>query len=219
MSDESVSTLQLLLRYIYKKGDSFYKAYKAYKAYEDPRSTKSKIDILDLRDMLASQYTPIANGEWETKLTRLKSGCDLDGRFLFLKPIEAESVIPVMTFEFNRNAPSLKIRFALFTESGGNLSGVAYRLESPSNEAHPFYHAQPIKKLSLSSSEEIEGWIPERDLTFPLDAKDPVTLLLCFLIALYRTEIFREMENNVRKKLVRLSADMHLHPHVRESSK
>jgi hypothetical protein len=78
----------------------------------------------------------------------------------------------------------------------GKLCGISFRLENPHREqqeeaqeneegTHDFYHAQLVKSPGSLSFIEYPTWIPDRQPSFPLTAKCPVTLVLCLLLTLY----------------------------------
>ncbi|NJM39395.1 MAG: hypothetical protein HC853_00805 [Anaerolineae bacterium] len=117
-------------------------------------------------------------------------------KYVFLKPVDPKiNIVPVMTFQFEagHGQSSLKIRCAMFTrDDEDKLAAIGYRFDSPTASTsdankHSFYHVQPIKNLTLNEGHVLPcpQWIPERQPSIPLDAKDALTLFVSFLVSLY----------------------------------
>jgi hypothetical protein len=110
-------------------------------------------------------------------------------KYLYLNPVEGIALVPILTIasDFGRSIPELRIGLGLFLLLDGEPSGFGYRFESPEGSGiHHYYHAQPITDLKAGESFlDAEDWLPTKCPTFPLDADNPVKLLLSLLIALY----------------------------------
>lgn len=78
--------------------------------------------------------------------------------------------------------------------------------------SHDFYHAQPIRTFKKNDSRYrlpcCPIWFTEKQPSFPLDAKCPVTLVLAFLIGIYGMECWKTIQS-----------DRHLFSKVKEISK
>ncbi len=110
-------------------------------------------------------------------------------KYLYLNPVEGQALVPVLSIasDFGRSIPELRIRLGLFLLHDGKTHGFGYRFESPEGPGkHHYYHAQLINGLEADEPFlNAEGWLPTACPTFPLDANNPVKLLLSLLIALY----------------------------------
>lgn len=132
--------------------------------------------------------------------SKAKSLIDLSRsrRFLYLEPIiQGGHFLPVMSFigEFRTLKPELRLRVALFLlDSTEKLRAVGYRFETPEGPGrHSYYHAQPIITFRDGSPQlPCPNWLSTDHPTLPLDAVDPVTLLLALLISLYGYRYFTE---------------------------
>lgn len=110
-------------------------------------------------------------------------------KYLYLNPVEGLALVPTLTIasDFGRSIPELRIRLRVFFSHEGKTRWFGYRFESPEGPGiHHYYHAQPI--IDLKGGESFlttEEWLPTKCPTFPLDANNPVKLLLSLLISLY----------------------------------
>lgn len=116
--------------------------------------------------------------------------------FVFLEPNRDMGFVPVMRFRWNfeDGAPDLTLRLFLFGEEGH----IGFRFDSAERKgaARPYCHVQLIRGWSASKEEEVAGngpsfW-PERLPAFPIQATNPVTLLLGLLLTLYGAEKVRK---------------------------
>ncbi|MFQ5651434.1 MAG: hypothetical protein ACE5IY_15980 [bacterium] len=133
---------------------------------------------------------------------------DMRNRFLYLEPPEEGlTFVPVLSMkcDFGRNVPEVRIKMALFfLDQWGALQTVGFRYESPegagSTRTHHYYHVQLITGFHKNGTftpnqagyqNEMKQifWstdiLPTKHPAFPLDANDPVKLLLCLLVSLY----------------------------------
>jgi hypothetical protein len=110
-------------------------------------------------------------------------------KYLYLDPVEGQALVPVLSIasDFGRSIPAVRIRLGLFFSHDGKIRAFGYRFESPEGPgSHHYYHAQLIN--GFEKDEPFLGgdaWLPTSCPTFPLDADNPVKLLLSLLIALY----------------------------------
>jgi len=122
-------------------------------------------------------------------------------KHLYLNPVEGLSLVPILTIasDFGRAIPELRIRLMLFLLHDGELRGFGYRFESPEGPGiHHYYHTQPITDFKVgASSSDTENWLPTQCPTFPLDADNPVKLLLSLLISLYGKSCILQIKQQV----------------------
>jgi hypothetical protein len=114
------------------------------------------------------------------------------GRFLYLDPIESDRVmIPIiwMKFDFGRSISQARIYLGLFLYHDNSIRSFGFRFESPEGKGiHHYYHAQIIRSLPPNKSfapSELHQWLPEGQPSFPLDAQNPIMMILCLLLTLY----------------------------------
>ncbi|MDP1990041.1 MAG: hypothetical protein Q8K00_03385 [Syntrophales bacterium] len=110
-------------------------------------------------------------------------------KYLYLDPIEGQAYVPVLsiTSDFGRSIPEVRIRLGLFFFHEEKIHAFGYRFESPEGPGnHHYYHAQLINGFDKDEPfPDGDAWLPTSCPTFPLDADNPVQLLLSLLIALY----------------------------------
>jgi hypothetical protein len=127
-----------------------------------------------------------------------------DRRYFYLTPVtEGRIMVPRIQLkcDFGRNIPEIRCRLDLFLlDDDLGLQSLGYRFESPEGQnieavgVHHYYHIQliqpPISRID---------WLPETQPAFPIDADDPVKLVLGLLISLYGLDylgtVMREANN------------------------
>jgi hypothetical protein len=151
---------------------------KARKIYEDiERAYRSILNREDLESILPTEDD-------------VRSGFSPVNRYLYLNPIFKDALmIPVLKIstDFGRHVPEIRIRLGLFVHKGGTTHAFGYRFESPEGQGiHHYYHAQFIHGFEKEQPFMPKNiWLPDGCPTFPLDADNPVKLLLSLLVALY----------------------------------
>ena len=125
--------------------------------------------------------------------------------YLYLEPSvkDRQVMLPIVTASYNfdpeqKSIDKVRVRLGLFFKHQGETKSVAFRFESPEGEgSHNFYHVQPIRALDREPvTPGGADWLPEWNPTLPLDANDPVTLVLCLLMSLYgRDYLDRELQS------------------------
>lgn len=113
-----------------------------------------------------------------------------DKRYLYLSPVtKGRIMVPRMHLKcnFGRNIPEVRCRLELFLlANNSELQSLGYRFESPEGKndqdagIHHYYHVQLIQPPTSSVE-----WLPEKQPSFPLNADNPVKLILSLLISLY----------------------------------
>jgi hypothetical protein len=111
-------------------------------------------------------------------------------QYFYLTPVtESKIMVPRLQLkcDFGRNIPEIRCRLELFLFNDNlEIQSLGYRFESPEGQniggagVHHFYHIQLIRTLPSTLD-----WLPETQPAFPIDADDPVKLLLGLLISLY----------------------------------
>ena len=120
-------------------------------------------------------------------------------RFLFLEPIKDEDILPFLTLQSSDNWREFRIYALLaLSDDKSKHQSLAIRFETPEGEyiedskrgKHDFFHAQLCKKIFDSSRIVVAQattpeWLPTSQPSFPLDADNQVSLVLCMLTSLY----------------------------------
>jgi len=145
-------------------------------------------------------------------------------KFMYLPPLEKNAeFVPILSLKckLNEKKTSVRIKVMLIRlgESRQKPFGIGFRLENPEYEhqtdenedgskeggRHDFYHAQLLDKFDYGPQINSLDWIPTSQPSFPLLAKDPVTLLFSLLVTLYGKKYCVEFYNNHRANLPDLS--------------
>jgi hypothetical protein len=145
----------------------------------------------ELHEKVIRTYAPLEDGRLGNMLARAKKGEAVDfstaGRFLFLEAPESElAVLPILSLKLDLVKPELRARMGLFTLDGSRLAAIGFRFETPEGVGrHNYHHAQLIRSLGAGSDLPFPSWLPESQPALVLSAKNPYSLLLGLLIALY----------------------------------
>jgi len=167
----------------------------------------------------AEKFRKINSRELEAILTQDESETVslLDSNsFVYLPPIEKGGCfVPILCIEYNFDAEtpivSLKVALFLMVENDGKdeLKAIGYRFETPHKHSrHHYYHLQPIDGFDRSDRWKLPGseWVPTNYPAFPLDAEDPIELLICLLVSLYDLKIIkaiRDIKDNFINKTIK----------------
>jgi len=119
-------------------------------------------------------------------------------QFFYLNPVTKHCVMVPrirLEYDFARHIPLVRVYLGLFLLHDGKLKSLGFRFETPEGEGlHNFYHAQMF--IEKGPPLPYHAWLPTSQPSFPLDAEDPVQLLLCLLTSLYGLgylgEVFRD---------------------------
>ncbi len=114
---------------------------------------------------------------------------------IYLPPLsDDQSFVPLLTFELDSEKASVaNFRLDLYHyDKVLNLHHVGFRFETPTqgSKKHLFFHAQPIEHSSQhvipgsNSGAKRTGTLP----CLPLQADDPVSLVICLVLSLYGLE-------------------------------
>jgi hypothetical protein len=154
-------------------------------------------------DEISRRYVCIDSRELESHLpNEEKVRSEFPRRkYLYLNPIEGQPLVPVLSIasDFGCSIPEVRIRLGLFFSHDQKIRAFGYRFESPEGPgSHHYYHAQLIN--GFERDEPFlgdENWFPNSCPTFPLDADNPVKLLLSLLIALYGVPYISRIKQHV----------------------
>ena len=110
--------------------------------------------------------------------------------YLYLDPVaKGCTMVPVLwaKCDFGRSPAEVRLRLGLFRWHDGGVKAIGYRFETPEGKgSHNYYHVQVLQRLDGPfPPAECSSWLPDSQPAFPLDADDPVKLLLCLLASLY----------------------------------
>lgn len=159
---------------------------------------------LDIFELLFPTYRPVGDN-LEAKLAENEPTLDLleEGNFIYLTPVEKQGwMVPVLSimYNFSGSKPVVRLRLALFLlDENDTLKAIGYRFETPESNVevgekspvvgdHDYYHAQLINGFDKTTQRwqlPCELWLPTSWPAFPLDAEDPVGLIVCLLVSLY----------------------------------
>ncbi len=120
--------------------------------------------------------------------------------FLYLNPVTNDQImVPVLSIKYNFGCtvPEFRCRLGLFLHNNNSLKALGYRFESPEGERgiHHYYHAQIVRGLINDfPPQECSGWLPTSQPAFPIDAKNPIQLILCLLITLYGNNYISQLK-------------------------
>lgn len=174
----------------------------------------------DLRDTIYASYWPdyIPPKGLQAQLSKYE---DVDMRdkklFVYLEPSERNNLLPLLTIHTSSNWVHFRA-YALLNvfDEDSKLRTLGIRFETDEGEGdshgtgdHDFCHAQFFKELGSGSRLPIPPWLPDSQPSFPLDADDQVSLILCMLVSLYGGDYVRTRlkgEINLRKYLDRPKA-------------
>ena len=139
-------------------------------------------------------------------ILRKPSGVDMKEHklVLYLEPIEKERILPLITIQSDHDWVHFRV-YALLAKlnDAANLKSLAIRFETDEGGykkngpkgAHDFCHAQLCNTISESIPVYAPEWLPDSQPSFPLDANDQVSLVLCMLVSLYGSREVRAKLN------------------------
>ena len=183
-----------------------------------------------LRDQVYSRYkpTPVDDRGLHGILNN-PSGVEMKDNhlFLFLKPIEKENILPLVTLQSSDDWVHFRICTLLtMLDESSTLQALAIRFETDEGYrqserktdsccqserktgSHDFCHAQLCNTINSRIPVLTPEWIPDSQPSIPLDADNQVSLVLCMLTSLYGSKC-------VFDKL-RKSGDRDLQKHLKE---
>jgi len=183
--------------------------------------------VQKIHEQTALYFRKVSSRELEALLnTGAPSKVNLidNNAFICLPPIEkGDCFVPILCVEYDYSlvVPELHLRIALFLISEGDgdetLKAIGYRFETAhTRDRHHYCHLQHINKLGQRNRYTLPGveWIPTEYPAFPIDAQDPIQLLVCMLVSLYDVDIIKNLEGKF-KSLIRSNLEkMTLHKFI-----
>jgi len=170
-------------------------------AYDDPPR-----NVQNILDFISNKYTRFADSAAIENALPTDDNPTSDFKellhFLYLRPIQTGApTVPVLSFktDFARSFPKVRARLALFFIDGVEIRSLGYRYETPEgpgNGRHDYYHVQPIRVLYRDRPGfelPTAPWVLDSHPAWPVDASDPVTLVLSLLVSLYGLEFHKEL--------------------------
>lgn len=141
------------------------------------------------------------------------------GQFLYLEVVNDDRpLIPVVSFnyDFSEDREEFRLRVGLLGRtSEGSMVAAGFRFETREGATgiHRYYHAQMISSLGLAKGSDpllLDHWVPESQPAIPLEADNPLALLVCFLVSLYGPDRVRELLTSGLLNFMKSAiADMH----------
>lgn len=154
---------------------------------------------------------------WSREENELHVDFGEERKYLYLPALQKDAnFVPVLSLKANldEQRQEFRLRVMLVCRGDeGNLCGIGFRLETSECDAtvdddgsghHDFYHAQLImgfEKGALRRPIETPKWLPCDQPSFPLLAKDPLTLTICLLLTLYGKKHFWAFYQRHRQSL------------------
>lgn len=159
---------------------------------------------LRFKDDLQAYCFPFEGKKFENLLIEAQTmRKEMDENFyIYLPPMYREShFIPVMrlVLDLPANTVNLRVELHTFPQNQSAPQGIGIRFECPmgTSGSHSYHHVQLFRPNGNSFE------VPESFPALPLPAHDPLSLLLCLIIALYgREELGRFIDDlNLRTDL------------------
>lgn len=128
--------------------------------------------------------------------------------FIYLPPAKkGDCFVPILCVEYDYaiEMPKLSLKIALFHISENDdkrpLQAIGYRFEtSHEQERHHYCHIQHINGFGHSDRYKLPGteWVPMEYPAFPIDAQNPIELLVCLLVSLYDLDIINDLKGEFK---------------------
>lgn len=161
-------------------------------------------ELGDLYEDVVRRFTPATS---ETVEAAFAGGSPVGGlygmgQFLYLEVVQDDRpLIPVVSFsyDFSDDKEELRLRVGLVGRSSeGAAVSAGFRFETREGPTgiHRYYHAQMISSLGVPKGSDplpMDHWVPEKQPAVPLDADNPLALVVCFLVSLYGPDRVRDL--------------------------
>ena len=136
---------------------------------------------------------------------------------ILLQATKRERMVPLLTFHSSPDWVNFRIYTLLMKRDvKDEFQALAIRYETDeggtgnrmANGAHDFCHAQLCRSITDNLKATTGDWIPESQPSFPLDACDQVSLVLCMLVSLYggRCVADKLQNSRIRNRLNKVRA-------------
>ncbi len=151
-----------------------------------------------LRDKVFCKYSRMGNLDEVGLDSMLRKYQDVTMReqslYLYLEPIKRKNILPLVTIQSSDEWVHFRI-YALITMLDDNMDiqSLAVRFETDegypdptaSVGSHDFCHAQLCEAIGSVARASTPEWLPTSQPSFPLDADNQVSLVLCMLTSIY----------------------------------
>jgi len=166
--------------------------------------------VQKIQERTAINYRKIRDRELEALLLSAPLGLRLLDRnvFIYLPAIEKGTCfVPILgvEYDYSLHPPEIHLKVALFliSENDGleTLNAIGYRFETPHEGVrHRYCHIQHIIRFDQSERYKLPGaeWVPWEYPAFPVDAQDPIELLICMLVSLYDIDIIKKLDGKTK---------------------
>lgn len=135
-------------------------------------------------------------------------------RCLILRRTTKENILPIVTIQSSEKWVHFSIyTILIMTNEVCDFESLLIRFETDERRlqngsagAHDFYHAQLCNSIDSRIKASTPPWLPDSQPSFPMDADDQISLVLCMLISLYggsevRSTIDSSGDRTIRKHL------------------
>ena len=177
-----------------------------------------------LRDKILCKYYRMGNLDESGLDSMLRKHQDVTMKeqslYLYLEPIKKRTILPLVTIQSSDEWVHFRI-YALLTMLDDNMDIQALAIRFETDEScpdptgsvgsHDFCHAQLCETIGSVAKATTPEWLPTSQPSFPLDADDQVTLVLCMLTTLYggahvRSKLSATGDRSLRDHLDRVRA-------------
>lgn len=178
----------------------------AFNHHCKPWEAKQTTRVWEVYSEVARYYPPITAAEELKKRLpnskRLEADLLSSRKHIYLNPIDrGVFLLPVLTLYCNLRQNDAHYYLGLFlSEAAGDpVKSFGLRFETPSGGGNPgrhsSHHAQFIKGFTTQAPlHGCPSWIPDQEPTLPLNARNPVELLLSVLVSLYGWTYLGELQ-------------------------
>ncbi|SRR6266404_1093932 len=146
----------------------------------------------DLNQAIAQLFTPATEQDISVLFKDPEAELSNINKYLFLAPPEGDtSILPVaaIRFNFQRLVPEVRLQIGLFTGAPEAPRAIGVRFETPEGAGiHNYYHCQLFSHYVIGGKDialPIDHWLPTKDPTLLLGAKNSVALMVCLIASLY----------------------------------
>lgn len=164
----------------------------------------------ELVDEKLTRAFPPVSGQEEIK--RALEGADgtlgEPGNYVYLqRPERSKELQPILGVRWSRADGHYTLRLYLLLcrapDDRDGIEGLGFRLEVPedSHGSHSFFHTQLVKVPGDGSGSP--SWLPDKEPTMPLAARDEVQLVASLAVCLYGMSIVQEMQGEQKLDIVR----------------
>jgi len=123
-------------------------------------------------------------------------------QFIYLSTVTQEgAMLPIVSFnfDFSNLQEMFRLRVGLIRlddENKPTAVGLRFETPEPASGMHSYCHMQFVKNLGPTREGHVlpgDHWMPTTQPAIPLDAHDPVSLVVCFVVSLYGPNYLRTL--------------------------